>query len=108
MLVIKAFMFGYATDETPELMPLPIALAHRVGQVLAQDRHAGIDPWLRPDATTQVSVSYKGDRPIAISSVLVSTQHSPDVDSNYILEYVTRRLAPEHWATGIPIAFRSP
>ncbi|MGA2859044.1 MAG: methionine adenosyltransferase [Candidatus Sulfotelmatobacter sp.] len=90
----QGIMFGYATDETPELMPLPIALAHRLGQLLAQDRHSGVEPWLRPDAKTQVSVSYEGDKPIGVSSVLVSTQHSSDVDSNYILEYVTRRLAP--------------
>jgi S-adenosylmethionine synthetase len=90
----QGIMFGYATDETPELMPLPIALAHRIGQVLAQDRHVGVEAWLRPDAKTQVSVLYEGDKPIGVSSVLVSTQHSPDVDSNYMLEYVTRRLAP--------------
>ena len=90
----QGIMFGYATDETPELMPLPIALAHRLGRMLAQDRHAGVEPWLRPDAKTQVSISYESDKPIAVSSVLISTQHSPDVDSNYILEYVTRRLAP--------------
>ena len=89
----QGIMFGYATDETPELMPLPIALAHRIGQVLAHDRHVGVEAWLRPDAKTQVSVLYEGDKPIGVSSVLVSTQHSPDVDSNYILEYVSRRLA---------------
>ena len=89
----QGIMFGYATDETPELMPLPIALAHRIGQVLAHDRRVGVEAWLRPDAKTQVSVLYEGDRPIGVSSVLVSTQHSPDVDSNYILEYVSRRLA---------------
>ena len=90
----QGIMFGYATDETPELMPLPIALAHRLGRMLAQDRHSGVEPWLRPDAKTQVSVLYESDKPIAVSSVLISTQHSPEVDSNYILEYVTRRLAP--------------
>jgi S-adenosylmethionine synthetase len=87
-------MFGYATDETPELMPLPIALAHRLGRMLAQDRHASVEPWLRPDAKTQVTVSYESEKPIGVSSVLISTQHSPDVNSNYILEYLTRRLAP--------------
>src|ERR1039457_7369160 len=87
-------MFGYATDETPELMPLPIALAHRLGRMLAQDRHASVEPWLRPDAKTQVTVSYESEKPIGVSSVLISTQHSPDVNSNYILEYVSRRLAP--------------
>ena len=90
----QGIMFGYATDETPELMPLPIALAHRLGRTLAQDRHAGVEPWLRPDAKTQVSVLYESEKPVGISSVLISTQHSPDVESNYILEYVTRRLAP--------------
>jgi S-adenosylmethionine synthetase len=90
----QGIMFGYATDETPELMPLPITLAHRLGRMLAQDRHAGVEPWLRPDAKTQVTVSYESEKPIGVSSVLISTQHSPDVDSNYILEYVTRQLAP--------------
>jgi S-adenosylmethionine synthetase len=60
----QGIMFGYATGETPELMPLPITLAHRLGQMLAQDRHAGSEPWLRPDAKTQVSVLYEGDQPI--------------------------------------------
>ena len=95
----QGIMFGYATDETPELMPLPIALAHRLGRTLAQDRHAGVEPWLRPDAKTQVSVLYESEKPVGISSVLISTQHSPDVDSKYILEYVTRRLAPRALGT---------
>jgi len=95
----QGIMFGYATDETPELMPLPIALAHRLGRLLAQDRHAGVEPWLRPDAKTQVSVLYESEKPVGISSVLISTQHSPDVDSKYILEYVTRRLAPRALGT---------
>jgi S-adenosylmethionine synthetase len=90
----QGIMFGYATDETPELMPLPITLAHRLGQMLAQHRHASVEPWLRPDAKTQVSVLYEGDKPLGVSSVLISTQHSRDVDSKYILEYVTSRLAP--------------
>jgi S-adenosylmethionine synthetase len=90
----QGIMFGYATDETPELMPLPIALAHRLGQTLAQDRHAGVEPWLRPDAKTQVAVLYEGDKPVGVSSVLISTQHSPDVNSDHVLEYVTHRLAP--------------
>src|SRR5271157_365698 len=90
----QGIMFGYATNETPELMPLPIVLAHRLGQMLAQHRHASVEPWLRPDAKTQVSVLYESDKPVGVSSVLISTQHSSDVDSNYILEYVTRQLAP--------------
>ena len=90
----QGIMFGYATDETPELMPLPIALAHRLGRMLAHDRHAAVEPWLRPDAKTQVCVVYEGNKPIGVSDVLISTQHSPDVDSNYIREYVAVRLAP--------------
>ena len=90
----QGMMFGYATDETPELMPLPIALAHRLGRMLAEDRHNDAEPWLRPDGKTQVSVLYEDNKPIRVSNVLISTQHSPDADSNHILEYVTRRLAP--------------
>jgi S-adenosylmethionine synthetase len=90
----QGIMFGYATDETPELMPLPIALAHRLGRMLAEDRHAGAEPWIRPDGKTQVSVLYEGNRPIRIMNVLVSTQHTPEVSREDISEYVTHRLSP--------------
>lgn len=90
----QGVMFGYATDETPELMPLPIILAHRLAHTLAEDRHTGTEPWIRPDGKTQVSVLYEGNRPSRILSALVSTQHTPEVNRDDIIEYVTRRLAP--------------
>ena len=67
----QGIMFGYASDETPELMPLPILLAHRLARGLADDRHSGVVPWLRPDAKTQVSVRYEGNTPVSVSTVLV-------------------------------------
>jgi S-adenosylmethionine synthetase len=87
-------MFGYATDETPELMPLPILLAHRLARGLAEDRRTGACRWLRPDGKTQVSVVYDGGAPIAVSTVLVSAQHAPDVDRRTITDYVAGELAP--------------
>ncbi|MBK6408018.1 MAG: methionine adenosyltransferase domain-containing protein, partial [Holophagales bacterium] len=69
-------MFGYATDETPERMPLAILLAHRLAALLARDRHDRRVDWLRPDAKTQVSVRYRDGRPVQVETILVSTQHS--------------------------------
>ncbi len=90
----QGIMFGYATDETPELMPLPILLAHRLSRGLAEDRRSGNWPWLRPDGKTQVSVLYDQNTPVAVSDVLVSTQHTPDVAREEILSYVSGTLAP--------------
>ena len=78
----QGMMFGYACDETPDLMPLPIWLAHRLSQRLAQVRRTGQLGYLRPDGKTQVSVVYEGGRPVAITTVLVSTQHAPGIDLN--------------------------
>ena len=78
----QGMMFGYACDETPDLMPLPIWLAHRLSQRLAQVRRTGQLGYLRPDGKTQVSVVYEGGRPVAITTVLVSTQHAPGSDLN--------------------------
>jgi len=90
----QGIMFGYATDETPELMPLPIVLAHRLSRTLAEDRHSGAEPWICPDGKTQVSILYEGTRPVRILNVLVSTQHIPEVSRDEIIGYVTHRLAP--------------
>jgi S-adenosylmethionine synthetase len=99
----QGIMFGYATDETPELMPLPILLAHRLAQRLADHRKKGTVRWLRPDAKTQVSVLYnetsEGNRtyhvPVAVTDVLVSTQHVAEVDRETIRHFVATTLIPE-------------
>src|SRR5205814_1585085 len=85
---------GYATDETPELMPLPILLAHRLAFGLAEDRQSGRQPWLRPDGKTQVSVVYEADRPVRVSDVLVSTQHTASATHAQIYDYVATDLSP--------------
>jgi S-adenosylmethionine synthetase len=90
----QGMMFGYASDETPSLMPLPIVLAHRLAERLAAVRKAGDLPWLRPDGKTQVSVVYEGAKPVGISKLVVSTQHSDKVDNADlragVIEHVVR------------------
>src|SRR3954464_2514113 len=73
----QGLMFGYATKETPELMPAPIMYAHQLGRALTRIRKAGKVKWLRPDAKSQVSVRYVNDQPVEIKNVVISTQHSP-------------------------------
>ena len=90
----QGIVFGYASDETPERMPLPILLAHRLAQGLAADRKGGAYHWLRPDGKTQVSVVYSEGQPVSVSDVLVSTQHSRDVTSDEVRHYVVSVLAP--------------
>ena len=75
----QGMMFGYACNETPELMPLPIALAHRIINRITELRQNGTIPWLRPDAKSQVTVEYDGNTPVRVHTVVVSTQHAPDV-----------------------------
>ena len=91
----QGIMFGYATDETPELMPMPIQLAHALARRLAAARKAGERPWLRPDAKTQVSVVYEDGDPVSVSTVLVSTQHSSDATQQQIHDWVASCLSPE-------------
>jgi S-adenosylmethionine synthetase len=82
----QGMMFGYACDETEDLMPMPIWLAHRLSQRLAQVRKAGVLPYLRPDGKTQVTVGYEGGRPVELRTVLISTQHGPDIDLETLLK----------------------
>ena len=100
----QGLMFGYASNETPELMPAPIMFAHRLGRKLTQIRKAGkLAPWLRPDAKSQVSVVYENDRPVAISNVVISTQHSADVDHSTIEEFcveeIIKKVLPKNLLT---------
>ena len=88
----QGLMFGYACDETPELMPAPIMFAHRLGRELTRLRKSGKVKWLRPDAKSQVSVQYEDDKPVAISNVVVSTQHSADADYSEIREFVIEKV----------------
>ena len=90
----QGMMYGYATDETPELMPTPVLLAHRLTRGLAEDRKAGTHDWLRPDAKSQVSVVYENGAPVRVSHVLVSTQHTTAIDQAGIRDYVRFALAP--------------
>ncbi len=76
----QGLMFGYATDETPQLMPVPITLAHRISERLAAVRHSGLLAYLRPDGKTQVTVRYQDGRPIGVDTVVLSTQHNPEID----------------------------
>ena len=94
----QGLMFGYACDETPELMPAPIMFAHRLGRELTRLRKSGKVGWLRPDAKSQVSVIYENGKPIGISCVVVSTQHSRDVKHSeirsFVIEEVIKKVLP--------------
>ncbi len=99
----QGMMFGYACDETDVLMPLPIHLAHRMAERLAEVRKAGTVPYLRPDAKTQVTFEYEDGRPVALKTVLISTQHNDGVDRDTeirpdLIEQVIRPTIPEQFA----------
>ena len=88
----QGLMFGFACDETPEEMPLPIAMAHRLMENLAKLRHGHKFDWLRPDAKSQVTVRYVDGRPVEVTAVVISTQHSPDVKYETIREAMIEEL----------------
>jgi len=93
----QGLMFGYACTDTPELMPLPIALAHRLARRLSTVRKTGVLPYLRPDGKTQVTIEYAGDQPVRLDTVVVSTQHAADIDLEQMLGVDVREhvVAPE-------------
>jgi len=94
----QGLMFGYASNETPELMPAPIMFAHRLGRELTKIRKSGSVPWLRPDAKSQVSVVYENGKPTSIANVVISTQHSADVShkeiEKFCIENVIKKCLP--------------
>jgi S-adenosylmethionine synthetase len=99
----QGLMFGYACNETPELMPAPIMFAHRLGRELTRLRKSGKANWLRPDAKSQVSVLYEDGKPSAIMNVVVSTQHSAEVDHSeiekFVIEKVIKKVIPKSLLT---------
>ena len=94
----QGLMFGYACNDTPELMPLPIALAHRILNRLTEARQRKEVDWLRPDSKSQVTIEFEGNRPVRVDTVVVSTQHSPNVSTDeikrYVIEKIIRPLLP--------------
>src|SRR5450759_918937 len=99
----QGLMFGYACNETPELMPAPIMFAHQLGAELTRIRKSGKVAWLRPDAKSQVSVQYINDQPVAITNVVISTQHSADVKhkpiKEFCIEQIIKKVLPKHLLT---------
>jgi S-adenosylmethionine synthetase len=103
----QGLMFGYACRETPELMPLPIMLAHRLARRLSQARRSGDVPYLRPDGKTQVTIEYAGDEPVRLDTVVVSAQHAPDIDLKELLAPDIRDHVVEPVVAGLDLDISS-
>src|SRR5476651_2761487 len=99
----QGLMFGYACNETRELMPTPVMFAHRLGRELTRQRKSGKANWLRPDAKSQVSIRYEDDKPVEVVNVVISTQHTPEVThsqiENYLIENVIKKVIPARMLT---------
>ncbi len=108
----QGMMFGFACNETPTLMPMPIYLAHKLTRKLAEVRKAGGLPWLRPDGKSQVTVEYHQGKPVRVDTVLISTQHSPDVSHSEIeegvMEHIIIPVIPEEMRQGNPKYYVNP
>jgi len=108
----QGMMFGYATDETEELMPMPILLAHRLAMRLSQVRKSRMLPYLRPDGKTQVTIEYDDDQPVRVDTVVVSAQHKPDIPLEHIrkeiIEQVIKQVIPAHMLDGKTRYFVNP
>jgi S-adenosylmethionine synthetase len=100
----QGLMFGYACDETPQLMPMPIYLAHRLVERQSELRRSGKLPWLRPDAKSQVTIKYVNGRPDSIDAVVLSTQHAPDIEhkklSEAVIEEIIKPVLPKNMMKG--------
>ncbi len=99
----QGLMFGYACRETPEFMPLPIMMAHRLARRLSQARRSGDVPYLRPDGKTQVTIEYSGNEPVRLDTVVVSAQHAPDIDLNELLAPDVREHVVEPVLAGLDL-----
>jgi S-adenosylmethionine synthetase len=108
----QGMMFGYACNETPTLMPMPIYLAHKLARRLSEVRKDGTLPWLRPDGKTQVTVEYSYGQPVRVDTVLVSTQHAPEISQQEIrekvIEHVIRPVIPAELLNGEPKIYVNP
>jgi S-adenosylmethionine synthetase len=108
----QGMMFGFACNETPTLMPMPIYLAHKLARRLSVVRKLGTLPWLRPDGKTQVTVEYSYGRPLRVSTVLVSTQHHPDISQEQVreavIEHVIHPVIPKELLNGDPKIYVNP
>ncbi len=108
----QGMMFGFACDETPEMMPAPIALAHRLTRRMAQVRKMGLCPWMRPDGKSQVTVVYEDGRPVAVDTIVISTQHDETVTQEEIrramIEQVVQAVIPAEWLTADTKYFVNP